>query len=54
MPCAAYLVLPNQLAVHTQDPGGPNSCLPSVTGLPAGLAQLLTILEVGCNYLEIF
>lgn len=46
-PRAACLVLPNQLAVHTRTPGGPFPHLPSTIGLPTGLAQLLTILEVG-------
>lgn len=47
-------VLPNQLAVYISDLGGPNSCLPSITDLPAGLVQSFIISEAGCNYLEIF
>lgn len=47
-------VLPSQLAVHTSDPGGPNTFVLSTTDLPASLAQSLIILNAGCNYLEIF
>lgn len=60
IPHAAHLrylaksTLPNQLAVHTSDPGGPNSCLPSATDLPTGLAHLCIILKAASNYLEIF